>query len=257
MQKFFNVYHNLGYWFALLVVLIVPAFYSTYFNTLFAGHLPIIHIHFVLMTLWIAMLIAQPFLVKFKKVSVHRMLGKISYVLVPLVLISGFLMIRMSYYRYLQIGYSKAAEGLTQVSNAELLQNAADFQAIAVFYLVWFALFYSLAIINRRRSAVHARYMLAAALTLLGPIVDRIMLIPLGLESLPGGLSPMWVSFILIDLVLLFLLYKDYQHKRTLKTLLVCLLVYIPAQFVHFAILGNGWWKDFMIFVMLPKPGGQ
>ena len=99
--------------------------------------------------------------------------------------------------------------------------------------------------------------MLAAALTLLGPIVDRIMLIPLGLESLPGGLSPMWVSFILIDLVLLFLLYKDYQHKRTLKTLLVCLLVYIPAQFVHFAILGNGWWKDFMIFVMLPKPGGQ
>ena len=254
MQKTYNIYHNLGYWFLLLIVLVIPAFYTTYFTTLFDGHLPIIHIHFVLVMLWIAMLIAQPFLIKFKKVSIHRTLGKISYVLVPLVLISGFLMIRLSYYRQINMGHAKIADGLTQNTNAQILQNAADFQAIAVFYVLWFAFFYSLAIINRRRSAAHARYMVAASLTLLGPTVDRIMFIPLGLEFFPGGISSMWVSFILIDFVLLLLLYKDYQHKRPLKTLLICLLVYIPGQFLHFAILGHEWWKDVMAFVMLPKP---
>ena len=254
MQKTYNFYQNLGYWFLLLIVLIVPAFYTTYFTTLFHGHLPIIHVHFVLVMLWIAMLIAQPFLIKFKKLSIHRLLGKISYVLVPLVLLSGFLMIRLSYYRQIDLGQAQVAEGLNQHTNSQILQHAADFEAIAVFYILWFAIFYSLAIINKRRSAAHARYMVAASLTLLGPTVDRIMLIPLGMEYLPGGISSMWVSFFLIDLVLLLLLYKDYQHKRPLKTLLVCLLIYVPGQFLHFVILGHGWWKDVMSFVMLPKP---
>src|SRR5688500_6184127 len=138
MQKTYNIYHNLGYWFLLLIVLIVPAFYTTYFTTLFHGHLPIIHIHFVLVMLWIAMLITQPFLIKFKKLSTHRLLGKVSYVLVPLLLISAFLMIRISYYRQIDIGHAQVAEGLNQRTNAQILQHAADFQAIAVFYVLWF-----------------------------------------------------------------------------------------------------------------------
>lgn len=53
------------------------------------------------MALWLIMLIAQPFLIKYKKLSWHRVLGKASYVLVPLILITAFLLIRNEYYRNL------------------------------------------------------------------------------------------------------------------------------------------------------------
>ena len=141
MQKIYNIYHNLGYWFLLLILLIVPAFFTTYFTTLFDGHLPIIHIHFVLVMLWIALLIAQPFLIKFRKFSIHRLLSKVSYVLVPVVLISAFLMIRISHYRQIEIRHAQVADGVNQNTNAQILQHAADFQAIAVFYVLWFAIF--------------------------------------------------------------------------------------------------------------------
>ena len=75
MQKVYNVYYNLGYWFLLLIVLVIAGFYTSYFTVFFQPHATIIHIHFTLMTLWIAMLITQPFLIKYKKLAIHRMLG--------------------------------------------------------------------------------------------------------------------------------------------------------------------------------------
>jgi hypothetical protein len=254
MQKSYNIYYNLGYWFLLLIVLVFGGFYTTYLSVIFDNHPPLIHIHFVLMTMWIAMLIAQPFLIKFKKLAIHRALGKISYVLVPLVLVSAFLMMRLSYYKFISITNEQVTQGLNKSTASQVLQQAADFQAIAFFYFFWFAIFYALAIINRRKSSVHARFMLATALTLLGPTVDRIMFFVFGLEFLPGGISVMWVSFILIDIVLALLLYKDYKNNRPTKTLWICLLIYIPGQILHFAVMGHNFWKEFMAFLMLPKP---
>jgi hypothetical protein len=254
MQKSYNIYYNLGYWFLLLVVLVVAGFHTSYFSILHTQQAPIIHIHFFLMMLWIFMLIAQPFLIKFKKIRVHRLLGKISYVLVPLVLLSAFLMIRLSYYRFIDMASRELRLEVNHFNRTGILQEAADFQAIAFFYFTWFIVFYLLAIINRRRSAVHARYMLATALTLLGPTVDRIMFFVFGLELLPGGISVMWVSFILIDIILALLLYQDYKSKRPVKTLLTCLLIYIPGQILHFAVMGQPWWKEFFRFLMIPAP---
>lgn len=254
MQKTYNLYHNLGYWFLLLIVLVIGGFYTTYISVIFDHHPPLIHIHFFLMMLWIGMLIAQPFLIKLKKLSIHRMLGKISYVLVPLVLASAFLMIRFSYYRFINVAGEQAAKGLSKFTAAEVLQQDADAQAIAIFYFLWFAVFYSLAIINRRRSSVHARYMVATALTLLGPTVDRMMFFVFNLQVLPGGISVMWVSFILIDVVLAVLLFKDYKKNRSTRTMWTCLLIYIPGQVLHFAVLGHEWWQDFVAVLMLPRP---
>ena len=254
MQKPYNIYHNLGYWFLLWIVLVFAGFYTSYFTKLFDNHPPIIHIHFILMMLWIAMLITQPFLIKFKKLSIHRMLGKISYVLVPLVLASSFLMIRLSYYRVISNARESGPQTLNHLTNLQVLQQAADLQAIAFFYFLWFLIFYSLAVINRRRSPVHARYMVATALTLMGPTVDRIMFFVFKLEFLPGGISAMWVSFVIIDILLLLLLFKDYNKNRPVKTLLICLLIYIPGQILHFAVLGHDWWREFVAFLMLPGP---
>ncbi|MGZ8551600.1 MAG: hypothetical protein ACXWV2_13100 [Chitinophagaceae bacterium] len=252
MQKNTNIYHNLGYWFLSLIVLVFAGFYTTYFSVFFQPRPAVIHIHFTLMALWIAMLITQPFLIKYKKRSLHRLVGKISYVLVPLVLLFSFLMIRVGYYRYVNELQEQVAKGLNHFTDAEILKLAAD-GPIAIFYFSWFALFYILAIINRRKSSVHARYMVATALTLLGPTVDRIIMIPLQTENI--GFIPAYViAFLIADIVLVILLIKDYKTKKPIKTLATCLAIYITGQVLYFVVPRFDWWPDFMAFIMKPVP---
>lgn len=251
MQKIYNLYYNLGYWFLLLIVLVFAGFYTSYFAVFFQPHAPVIHIHFVLMVMWIAVLITQPFLIKYKKLAIHRMLGKISYVLVPLVLASAFLMIRYSYYNLINDLQQKAAQGLTQFNHGQILQQAAVNVAIAFFYFFMFALFYSLAVINKRKSAIHSRYMVATALTLLGPTVDRIVFFNL---KLPAYITYELPTLIIIDILLVLLLFKDYKDKRPTKTLWTCLLIYITGQVLYFTIPYTNGWQHFVTFILKPRP---
>jgi len=254
MQKSYNVYYNLGYWFLSLIVLVFAGFYTSYFSVFLQPKPAIIHIHFALMSLWIAMLITQPFLIKYKKLAIHRMMGKISYVLVPLVLLSGFLMIRYSYYHFIDDLHQKALQGLNQFIQSQVLQQAAVYEAIALFYLAWFILFYILAVSNRRKTSVHARYMLATALTLVGPTVDRIMFFVFKLEKLAGSVPVETVSFFIADTILTILLLKDYKNKRPTTTLWTCLLIYITGQALYFIVPGTYGWQQFVTFIMKPRP---
>ena len=251
MPKCYDVYRNLGYWFLLLSVLVFAGFYITYFSVFLQPKAFIIHVHFALMALWIAMLIAQPFLIKYRKLAIHRMLGKTSYVLVPLALVSAFAMVRYSYYRELN---PNVAQGLNQFSKDEILQRAAGIQAIALFYVAWFILFYILAVSNRRRTPIHSRYMLATALTLLGPTVDRIFLFGFKLETLPGSIPVESVAFVIADAVLITLLLQDYKHKRPTNALWTCLLIFLTGQVLFFTVPGTTWWQPFVAFIMKPEP---
>ena len=249
-KKFY--YHNLGYWFLLFIVLVIAGFYTTYFTRLSEPTPGIIHIHFVLMALWLIMLIAQPFLIKYKKLSWHRILGKASYVVVPFLIISGFLLIRNEYYRNLDGLNQAVLTGQKLLSPDEILKQVAA-TPIGLFYLTWFMVFYCLAIRNRRQSPKHARYMLATALTLTGPTVDRIVGIYFHIYTV-AGLSSYIISFLIIDLVLALLLYLDYRNKKETKTLRTCLLIYTIGQFLYYVLPTFDWWAEFMKFIMLPKP---
>lgn len=252
MQKKGFQYHNLGYWFLVFIILVAAGFYTTYFTRLGAAIPTVIHIHFVLMTLWLMMLIAQPFLIKYKKLNWHRRFGKLSYILVPLVLLTSFLLIRNEYYRNLEGLHQQVADGVKQYSDAEILQQAAA-TPIGLVYFTWFLVFYVLAIKNRRQSPRHARYMLATALTLTGPTVDRIVGIHFHLYTI-GGLSSFVLSFLLIDLVLASLLYFDYRNKKETKTLWTCLLIYITGQLLYYLLPPLDGWSVFMKYIMWPAP---
>ncbi len=254
MEKNYNGYQNLGYWFLSFIVLVFAGFYVTYFSVFLQPRASIFHIHFTLMTLWIGMLIAQPFLIKYKKLALHRMLGKVSYVLVPLVLGSAFLVIRYSYYHFIEDLHQKTAQGPDQLSSGQVLQQAAVYEAIAFLYLAWFTLFYGLAVYNRRKTPKHSRYMLATALTLLGPTVDRIMFFIFKLEKLFGLIPIESVSFFIADAVLTVLLLKDYKNKRSTKTLWICLLIYLIGQTLYFTIPKTGFFANFVSFIMKPVP---
>lgn len=253
MQKTNNVYQNLGYWFLIFIVLVFAGFYTTYFSVFFQQRPTIVHIHFALMLLWIAMIITQPFLIKYKKRALHRTIGKASYVLVPMLLITAFLMMRMGYYRDINALHEQSIKGLNHFTGAAILKQVAD-RPIALFYLTWFALFYCLAIINRHNSFSHARYMLATALTLTGPTVDRIIGIDFNMETIGGFISSFIISFLIIDIILALLFISDFRHKRSIKTLASCLVIYITGQVLYFLVPGFNWWPSFFAFVMGPHP---
>src|SRR6185503_1380529 len=114
-----------------------------------------------------------------------------------------------------------------------LLQHAATWVSITFLYAGWMAILYSLGIINRKRSPVHMRYMVALSLTLLGPTVDRIIGLLLNIPILPGGIPVEAFSFILQDLILTFLLINDYRRKKSTRTLWTCLAIYVIGQVAY------------------------
>jgi hypothetical protein len=252
MQTKQFTYHNLGYWFLLFIVLAFAGFYHTYFTKLLDIKTPIIHIHFILMGLWILVLIAQPFLIKYKKPATHRLLGKVSYVMVPLVLWSVWVLARKDYHGKIERLSEAAAAGLNNLTEFEISKAAAVHPATLIGMMV-FAIFYSLAIWHRKQSAKHARYMLATALILLGPTIDRIVAINLGIKSI-AGVSTYFVSMLLIDFILCLLLYIDFKNKRETKTLVHCLLIFIASQLAFYILPTFDGWAMVVKVLMSPAP---
>ena len=252
MQKNYDLYkRKIAYWYLLLIPLIIWGFYKTYFSVLFQSRATVIHIHFALMMIWAAMLITQPMLIRYKKLALHRTIGRTSYVIMPLLLITGFFMIRFSYYNTLNVLNSQAEPKL---GPGEVLQQAADFVTITFVYLIWLGFFYFRAIINRRKTPVHARYMVAASLTMLGPTVDRIWVFSFGVVKFFGVIPVEYFAYLCQDLILASLLIMDYKKGKPTRTLWICLLVYMVGQLLYYFVQQKPFWQAFVSFVMQPAP---
>lgn len=250
MKTSYSEYYKLGYGGLILIVLAFLGFYTSYLSIIFQPIASIIHIHFTLLTLWMVMLVAQPLLIKYKKLSLHRTLGKISYVLVPLVLISSFLIIRFSYDRDIDKLRQDAQIGLNSFNDSQILHQVAKDKAIAFIWFLWFLVCYSLAIINRHKPHIHARYMVATALSLLGPIVDRIVFNLTFLEKL-GMYIPLYsIAFLIADAILAILLLKDYKNKLPTKTLWTSLLIFIIGQLLFFTVPVTQTWQHIVEWLL-------
>lgn len=255
MQNTYDLYRRgIAYWYLLLIPLIAWGFYQSYFTVLFAPRPSIVHIHFTFMMIWTAMLITQPLLIRYKKLTIHRVIGKISFGVMPLLLITGFFMIRFVYYRDMNNLNLQVSQGTSKLSSSEVLQQSADNTRIVFVYLFWLAFFYFRAILNRKMTSIHARYMVAASLTMIGPTVDRILYFTFGIEKFFGVIPQESLSYVLQDLLLASLLIYDYKNNKPTKTLWICLLTYMIGQFLYFFVMGKDFWKVFVSFIMQPAP---
>jgi hypothetical protein len=234
MQKSYNIYNNLGYWFLLFILLIIAGFYKSYFAVIFQPHPTLIHLHFAAMIIWTAMLIVQPFLIRNKKLGWHRAIGKFSYFFFPAMILVNYLMFRYSYFRGLNDTLAESAKAAVPMTHDQVLQKAAFLSSIVAYYLFFLVLFYCLAIYNRKRSPIHARYMVATSLTLLGPTVDRIIYYWFGQETFPGHIGIESFAFLMADTILAFLLWRDFQNKKPVKTLATALGLYVAGQILYF-----------------------
>lgn len=224
MEK--KLQNNIGFLFIGVWLCAIIGFHQTYivFFPSFKGFHWQHHFHGAMMMSWVLMLITQPFLIRFKKNNIHRKLGKLGYILAPLVCYSIFLVSKMVYFR----------EIIHRPQSSVLAQLSLDIPVIFIF-----GGFFTLAMINRKNSATHMRFMIATSFLMIGPSFGRALIIY-------GGISfPVSVAisaFYIPEILALGFLIYDLTKKNNFKPFLSILAVFVLYH-LCWIFQNASWWQ--------------
>ena len=220
-------YKNISYFFIGILICVLIGFHQTYtvrfpaFEGLTIAH----HFHGLMMMAWFAMLIIQPFLIRYNKIAWHRQIGRLSYLLIPMLLFSIFWVTKLVYYRELARLPKEAVLG----------GLALDIPDILIF-----GLFYVLAMVYRKNAAFHMRFMIGTSLLLIGPGLGRAMIIYGGVPFPVAIVYTMYFSEILALLFTIF----DYFKGRSVKPFLI-ILAGLLSLHICWEYQMAPWWQVF------------
>jgi hypothetical protein len=201
-------------------------FYKTYiiFFPSFTGFNNVQHFHGAMMMVWMTFLIAQPLLIRSGKLAIHRAIGKLSYVFAPLLILSIFLVSRMVYQRPEPV-----------VPHEEKIAMIA----LSIPYLFGFAIFYSLAIINRKETYKHMRYMIATSFLMIAPGLGRALIIYFN-KSLDYAVN---FSNYLVMVIAIGLLINDIMKKRSWSPFAIVLFIFLLLH-LTWNFRNSGLWQS-------------
>ncbi|MGH9733559.1 MAG: hypothetical protein ACRD8A_03075 [Candidatus Acidiferrales bacterium] len=225
-----RAYRNLGYVLIVLLPIFIAGFWVPYlseiprFDQSISGA---VHVHAVLLFSFLGLLIVQPLAIRYKAFSAHRILGKLSNILMPFIVVFSVAVLWKEYHEHLAAGATIGA-----ARNAEFL-SAVQLLLFGTLYVV------AIAAIRRRDVAMHMRCMICIVLVLL----------PAGLARMLGywfDVRQSWsqtVCLIVIDGLLLGLMAFDRNHRSvtrrlTLRPYTLVLSAYIVIEAV-WLILGR------------------
>lgn len=224
-----------GYYFIALFALAILGFWPSYFAKFFDGTGDFtfyFHFHAFFAVLWIFMLIAQPILIRKKKFELHRKIGKLSYVVVPLISISIILLAHST------------LKGPKENLGLELWVPAKD--------LLIFAVGYGIAIKYKRTMPIHARGMIVAGIVLIEPALVRLILFIFFPDS---GFDPSGylATISLVYLILIGLITAERKQKvgRWVFPLALGLYIFVHSILV-FQIRIPSWQEFAQWFSVLP-----
>jgi len=201
--------------FAISLPLGVLAFWPLYLSRPFASTDRYTHLHAVAGTLWLGLLIVQPLAIHRYKYTLHRFLGKISFILAPLFFVAGIL---LSHFRLVSMDEATFA--------VEGYGHYLPFHASVVF-----AVTYLLGLLYRHLPDVHGRFMILTAIPLIDPVIGRIMFFYL--PSLPHPLLYQAITFSLATIAAAILVFSYKRSGSPRRALL--------AYFVLLVVLEIGW----------------
>ena len=212
------------YLFPLMLVLVVLGFLPTYFAVLPSTRVTL-HFHALLMLAWMGTLIAQGVLVRTRRMTWHRRVGKASYVIAPLIVLFGFVVMRES------LG------GPGSEHSRQALRNLT----LSLLAILQFGLTYALAIYYRRDTQLHARFMISTGLILMGAGTIRIFR-----DSVP------WISrfpmaananFILLEVFTVALILNDLRLGRIRAPFVLLLTLFVSNHVLYWTAADLGWWQ--------------
>jgi O-antigen/teichoic acid export membrane protein len=218
-----RAYRNIGYFLLALLPIFIAGFWIPYLSEIPAfdpSITPPVHIHALLLFAWIALLVIQPLTVRYKALSVHRFLGKSSYVLMALIVPFTLAMIWKEYHEKLTEGKS--------------ISSALQAEFVSAAQLVLVVSMYVLAIIRiRKRDApAHMRYMICIALFLLPAGLARTLGYWVNLRQM----TSQTISLAVIETCLAALTAFDIRRQLNARPYVVAFLAYNATAITWIAL---------------------
>lgn len=215
-----------GPWFGAFLALAFVAFWPSYFAPGPAASSAITHLHAATATLWMLLLVVQPWAIRSRRTGLHRWLGRASYALAPVFVLAVLLL-------------AHERIGRTGGPPFPILAYILYLQLSLAFV---FALAFALAIAWRHRMPLHWRLMACTGLTLVDPVVVRLML---WAQPVPAW-NYQWLTFGLTDAVLVLLIWRERRASSGRGVFPAMLAVFVAVQLP--ALLGfttSGPWMAF------------
>jgi hypothetical protein len=213
---------------ALFPLLVLIAYFKSYYFRPFFTVKPLpsdlVHVHGIVMTLWVVYFSAQIALVRLKNTRLHMTLGFAGILLAALVIVVG----------------------LATAIDVHLVRKSAPpgispfgFFAIPLVELILFAVFFAGAIYFRKRPAEHKSLMLLTAINFLPPALGRIPLLPPEFAILKSFGIP-------ILLALICLAWHTWKHRRFNKVFSAGGLILIASYPLQIFLAGNQTFIEFI-----------
>jgi len=201
-------------------------FYPSYFGRL--GEMDAaFHLHGITAALWMTLLVVQPLLYRLGAWELHRAVGKSSFLLVPLVVVGGLVMVHR------------------MIASPDRYPPEMAYQLayIDFYVLIQFVLFFALAMANRADVQLHARYMVGTVFGILVPALTRLFL---WLGGAPSFGAALHLSYVAVHAVIVLLLLHDHRTGRVRAPYMLALGLMLFQHLTMTFAGGWSWWGALM-----------
>lgn len=208
---------------AVLLLLAIPAFWSSYLVDPVGLGTRYTHIHATTATAWFLLLLIQPVLLRTGRRTLHRFVGRVGWVLGPLVLV-----------------------GIALGAHSLLHRLAPDQPPLAryVLYLqvslgLVFGTIWLLGMGLRGDRKTHGRLMAATGLTFVDPVLAR------SIPSIPG-VSAQVITFTAVNVILVWLIWNERHARRGRWVFPLVLLLFLALELpLALGITESALWTGF------------
>lgn len=212
----------------ILFILSIFAFWPVYFSILNEVRLTI-HLHSVIATLWVITLIMQSWLARQKKFKKHKVVGKITYLLVPLFILFTL----MLFHDFLN----------AESTFSQQLSSRITFYDLTG--LIYFTAAFILAVsVFKKNIDIHARLMISTIVIMLFPIIGRLYLFYFDLGLSSGDVLEL--SIYTVDFIVLLMVVSEWW-KGKIYPVFPILFGYIIFQ--HIGYVFSDYWPFWQSFV--------
>ena len=214
-----------------LVVLI--GFGPTYYLKFAFDNPPVksylVHLHGLVMTLWVLFFASQVWLIRTKRHRVHMNLGMIGVALAILIMVVGF---------FTAAGSAKFGSASTPPNIPPL-----SFFIVPLTDLVMFAGLFTAAIIYRKSPAAHKRLMLLTVLNFLPPALGRIQIPQM------QAAGPLFIFGVPTLAAIVLISLDTWQNGKLNRPFLIGALILIASYPLRIVISGTETWLSFAAWI--------
>jgi hypothetical protein len=209
-------------------LIVIAGFGRTYYLKGFFGVPPLasqlVHLHGLLMTLWVALFGTQVWFISSKRIRLHQRLGYSGIGLAVLIVAVGF----VTALRAAKYGAASFPPGVSPLA----------FLIVPVFDLLMFGILFGGAVYYRKKPAEHKRLMLLTVINFLPPAVARIPIAQL------QALGPLWFFGFPTALALLCLGLDRWWNARLNRIFLAGAVALIASYVLRLMLMTTDAWMQ-------------